>query len=474
LEKCKTLASQGDVEAAMALGTYYSSPRSGSSREAIEWFSKAADSGHPQALRKVFNAYYFGRFDGFYFGRNAPTNESKAEEYLAKAVSVGAEWAQLIVARRSEKTDPQRALDLYLAAARKDNCHAQFRLAQAYALGDLTERNLTQAYFWMLRARIRKYSDYHHLASEPSSTSLPPGGWVDDEQPCWLFKKNPELSLSPEFARLAQNAATNWRKGQREPVLPAPPASPPPAVRSAAPRAEVPRRDALPPLSAPAPPRSHQDSGSLPHQSLLTLPGWAPLPRVTALPSSDAPKDPIALFELLSRSVWLVAASQSQADLEQGRNVAVGSAVAVMRSTLLTNCHVVENRRLIWIKQAALIERARVTAGEANTDRCVLSIERDTLRPIKGIRAYDGLKVGEQVFTVGSPKGLESTLGQGIISGLRRVAGQRLVQTTAQISPGSSGGGLFDQSGNLIGITSFRVRDSQGVNFAIAAEDYFR
>jgi serine protease Do len=48
------------------------------------------------------------------------------------------------------------------------------------------------------------------------------------------------------------------------------------------------------------------------------------------------------------------------------------------------------------------------------------------------------------------------------------------VQTTAPISPGSSGGGLFDQSGNLVGITSFTLRDSQGLNFAIAVEDYFR
>jgi serine protease Do len=75
---------------------------------------------------------------------------------------------------------------------------------------------------------------------------------------------------------------------------------------------------------------------------------------------------------------------------------------------------------------------------------------------------------------IGSPSGLESTLGQGIMSGLRTVAGQHLVQTTAPISPGSSGGGLFDGAGNLIGITSFILKNSQGLNFAVAAEDYFR
>jgi S1-C subfamily serine protease len=112
-------------------------------------------------------------------------------------------------------------------------------------------------------------------------------------------------------------------------------------------------------------------------------------------------------------------------------------------------------------------------ASETKTDRCILSTEREILSPVKQIRTYDGLKVGEQVFTIGSPSGLESTLGQGIISGLRRDGVRRLVQTTAPISPGSSGGGLFDRSGNLIGITTFTLRDSQGLNFAIAAEDYF-
>jgi serine protease Do len=82
--------------------------------------------------------------------------------------------------------------------------------------------------------------------------------------------------------------------------------------------------------------------------------------------------------------------------------------------------------------------------------------------------------VGEEVYTIGSPSGLESTLGQGIISGLRQLESQRLIQTTAPISPGSSGGGLFDRSGNVIGITTFMISKGQSLNFAIAADDYFR
>lgn len=48
----------------------------------------------------------------------------------------------------------------------------------------------------------------------------------------------------------------------------------------------------------------------------------------------------------------------------------------------------------------------------------------------------------------------------------------RLIQTTAPISPGSSGGGLFDAKGNLIAITAFFLKGSQNLNFAVAAEDF--
>jgi S1-C subfamily serine protease len=81
--------------------------------------------------------------------------------------------------------------------------------------------------------------------------------------------------------------------------------------------------------------------------------------------------------------------------------------------------------------------------------------------------------VGERAYSVGTPSGLEQTLGEGLISGLREDKGIKLVQTSAPISPGSSGGGLFDASGNLIGITTFMLRETQSLNFAIAAQEFW-
>lgn len=187
-----------------------------------------------------------------------------------------------------------------------------------------------------------------------------------------------------------------------------------------------------------------------------------------------ATKQPNELFESVSKSVWTVLAGPSLQALEKRVGVAQGSAVAVSTNTLLTNCHVVRRKTAIVIKHAKIQVSARVLAGDATTDRCILAVEEATLQPVSGYRKFETLTVGESVYTIGSPHGLENTLGQGIISGLREAQKRHFVQTTAQVSPGSSGGGLFDPAGNLVGITTFQVMDSDGLNFAIAVEDFVR
>jgi S1-C subfamily serine protease len=97
---------------------------------------------------------------------------------------------------------------------------------------------------------------------------------------------------------------------------------------------------------------------------------------------------------------------------------------------------------------------------------------------VAGVRTYDSLEVGEPVYTLGAPVGLELTLSNGIISGRREEQGRHFVQTTAPISPGSSGGGLFDARGNLVGVTTLvlvgREHLNQALNFAIAADAFWQ
>lgn len=172
---------------------------------------------------------------------------------------------------------------------------------------------------------------------------------------------------------------------------------------------------------------------------------------------------PQDVFEQVSGAVYVVKTPTS-----------LGSAVAISARELLTNCHVVEAAAKVGLEHEGRQLSALVVSANKDADRCVLRIANSD-RPMAvwvRVRPYADVKVGERVFSVGSPKGLELTLAEGMISSKRALAASRLFQTSAPISPGSSGGGLFDAQGHLVGITTFMLKDAQNLNFAIAAEEY--
>lgn len=179
------------------------------------------------------------------------------------------------------------------------------------------------------------------------------------------------------------------------------------------------------------------------------------------------------LFKTVSPSIYVIVAAKDPAAMERGKSVYEGSAVAIGTNRALTNCHIVNKRKTIVLGQKKDTDEAVVVASDPKTDRCILETRSMKLHPIRGLRRYADVNVGEKVYTIGNPSGLEATLGEGLVSGLRSYEGVRYVQTSAPISPGSSGGGLFDERGNLLGITSFNILDAQNLNFAIAAEDYW-
>jgi len=189
--------------------------------------------------------------------------------------------------------------------------------------------------------------------------------------------------------------------------------------------------------------------------------------------SSEKALDPVAIFKRAAPSVYVVLAGASKKDLLEGNNLGQGSAVAISKSRLITNCHIFEDRPFIIIVQKGFTTEVRMEKADPNTDRCVLALNQTVLNPINGVRPWASLEVGEKVYSIGAPRGLEQTLGEGLISGLREFKGMHIIQTTAPISPGSSGGGLFDKNGNLVGITTFLFRQSQAMTFALLAEMYW-
>jgi hypothetical protein len=201
--------------------------------------------------------------------------------------------------------------------------------------------------------------------------------------------------------------------------------------------------------------------------------GWAPWQGLSAFPNAKLEGEALPgtqLFEKLAPSVLKV-------EVKRAAGYAQGSAVAVTPNLAITNCHVVELAKSIVVKQQSQEFAATLVQSDPNKDRCVLQVKDATLQPVVGVRPYADLKVGEALYTLGAPSGLDLTLTNGILSGRREDEGVRYVQTTAPISPGSSGGGLFDVRGNLVGVTTLSVVGkehlNQSLNFAIAAEMFW-
>lgn len=149
---------------------------------------------------------------------------------------------------------------------------------------------------------------------------------------------------------------------------------------------------------------------------------------------------------------------------------------------LMTNFHVIEGETQISVEvyhqRAGQLERktykqVRIVAMNKFADLALLKIEDKDAPRFKytPIGRSDLLSVGERVFAIGSPLGLERTVTEGILSTKTRpMGGELYLQTTAQINPGNSGGPLFNLSGEVVGVTNMKITFGEGLGFAIPAE----
>ena len=116
---------------------------------------------------------------------------------------------------------------------------------------------------------------------------------------------------------------------------------------------------------------------------------------------------------------------------------------------------------------------ARLEMWDTARDVCRLRAPGLVALPVR-LAPTGGVVVGANVYAIGTPRGLELTMSAGLVSSLRKNASGQvvLIQTSASISRGSSGGGLFDENGALVGLTTIGsvTGDAQNLNFAIPAD----
>lgn len=135
---------------------------------------------------------------------------------------------------------------------------------------------------------------------------------------------------------------------------------------------------------------------------------------------------------------------------------------------VVSDCHVFEDAASATVEYRDRTYVATLRHADRDSDLCSLDVA-GLVAPVVTI-GTSRLRVGERVYTIGAPQGLELTLAEGILSSRRGDGDYQLLQTTAAISPGSSGGGLFDKAGRLIGITTMFLEKGQQLNFSVPVE----
>jgi serine protease Do len=200
---------------------------------------------------------------------------------------------------------------------------------------------------------------------------------------------------------------------------------------------------------------------------------YAPVQPAPNIPRPVTGKlSPTEIFKKAKNAVWVLLSLNVKDGEPDFDDAAQGSAIAVSPTTLLTNCHTLKGHSVHLIAREEINDPIPVwiKAADYFGDRCVLQTQ-NRLPSYVEIKPYDTIDIGEDAYSIGTPRGFDLTIANGIVSGKRDMKGIRYLQTTAPISGGSSGGGLFDCAGRLMGITTFYV-DGQNLNFAIAADEF--
>src|SRR5262249_2713727 len=155
-----------------------------------------------------------------------------------------------------------------------------------------------------------------------------------------------------------------------------------------------------------------------------------------------------------------------------GQPVCLGSGFFVDKDIVATNFHVIEQASGGYAKVVGRSDRLNIkgiVGLDVPHDLALLQVEISSAPPLS-VAPKASIVVGDAVSAVGIPSGLEGTFSPGVVSSFREIGPVHVLQITAPISPGSSGGPVLDQTGTVVGISFASIEKGQNLNFAIPSE----
>lgn len=174
------------------------------------------------------------------------------------------------------------------------------------------------------------------------------------------------------------------------------------------------------------------------------------------------------LARLASSIVMIAVHDRREEVIGTGSGIMIGSA-----GYILTNDHVVSGGKFFSIRMEddeQIYTTDEVIKYNYNLDLAVIRISK-RLNPLPIYNGPRKLVRGQKVVAIGSPLGLFNSVSDGIISGFRNIRDVDMIQFTAPISPGSSGGAVLNMQGEVIGISTAGIDNGQNINLAVSYED---
>lgn len=146
----------------------------------------------------------------------------------------------------------------------------------------------------------------------------------------------------------------------------------------------------------------------------------------------------------------------------------LGSGFAVGENCIVTNAHVIENKKNINIITYDGTEYQAVVLGINYDEDIAVLVVKNVAFPFLNIADLTTMKTGDDIYAIGAPKGMAYTLTKGGVSAKERMIGNRsYIQIDAPINEGNSGGPLLNDIGEVLGMNTLKMSDSEGIGLTI-------